>query len=412
MKRGLAALAALYGVTVLAWLVSRPEVPTTAASERLQLYGLLALAGLAATMAIATRARVLDRLFGGLDRAYGVHAWLGISSIGLVLLHLVSRRPGGQREAGELDLIDLGLPALVLFVVLGLVAMVGPRLRHEAWKAIHALMAVAYLIALVHYYGSSSYGAWGTAPISVWMNLVNAAGLACGLYSTVLYERVAFRSAFEVTGTRAVGQGNLEVTGRPTGRPARFRAGQFAFVTFPDLRWPSHPFTISSAPGDASIQFTIRALGDHTAALPSRITPGARLAVSSPHGAFDFTTGTHHQIWVAAGIGITPFRSFLRAGVPPEFSVDLFYAYHGESGAYLDELAAAPGHVQVHLVDSARGDRLTAAAVARTVRWTTPGDLYFCGPSRMRRSLASGLRAERLPVARLRYERFVFGRRG
>ncbi|MEG3070146.1 MAG: hypothetical protein RQM92_04285 [Candidatus Syntrophopropionicum ammoniitolerans] len=60
---------------------------------------------------------------------------------------------------------------------------------------------------------------------------------------------------------------------------------------------------------------------------------GDRFAVTRPSGMFDYTRGSRHQIWIAGGIGITPFRSFIQAGVPEEFSVDLFYAYNNAAEA-------------------------------------------------------------------------------
>ncbi|WP_279232061.1 hypothetical protein [Clostridium sp. HBUAS56017] len=38
-------------------------------------------------------------------------------------------------------------------------------------------------------------------------------------------------------------------------------------------------------------------------------------------------------------MGVTPFRSFIQAGIPKEYSVDFFYAYNNDKeGAYIDEL--------------------------------------------------------------------------
>jgi hypothetical protein len=36
----------------------------------------------------------------------------------------------------------------------------------------------------------------------------------------------------------------------------------------------------------------------------------------------------------------TPFRSFYGANIPEGFSIDFFYAYSGDDGAYLEELRA------------------------------------------------------------------------
>ncbi|MCL2316497.1 MAG: hypothetical protein FWC46_05355, partial [Actinomycetia bacterium] len=77
MIRGIGAIVALAAVTVLTWsqATSMGNMP----EQRLvsQLVGAVALTGFAAEFFLATRHRVLDTLFGGLDKAYVVHKWLG-----------------------------------------------------------------------------------------------------------------------------------------------------------------------------------------------------------------------------------------------------------------------------------------------------------------------------------------------
>ncbi|WP_341480426.1 hypothetical protein [Clostridium cibarium] len=66
---------------------------------------------------------------------------------------------------------------------------------------------------------------------------------------------------------------------------------------------------------------------------------GDEFVVTGPHGKFDYKKGVKNQIWIAGGIGVTPFRSFIQAGIPKEYSVDFFYAYNNDKeGAYIDEL--------------------------------------------------------------------------
>ena len=416
MRRGVIAASAVGAVTVLTWLVSRPVDDVSGMGQVSQLFGMVALAGFACVMAISTRHRLVDAAFGGLDKAYVAHKWLAITSISLVVVHLVTRdggqmaSHGGGRMRGGPGAADLGVPSLLLFVVLAVIALVARQIRYEVWKAVHMLMAIPYAIGLVHYYGSSSYDPWGLTPVSVWLDLVNLVGVASVVYSVVAYEQLAFRHRYTVTGLRTAGHGNLEITGRPVGRGITWRAGQFAFVKFPGHRFGSHPFTISSGPADHDIQFTIRALGDHTSALPATLRLGDTMTVSAASGRFDYTTGGRRQVWIAAGIGITPFRAFLRAGVPGDYSIDLFYSYAAGHGAYLDELAAVPPHIRLHPIDTTHDGRLTADRIAQTVQATQPVDVYFCGPAPMREALRAGLAASGLPVTQFHAEEFGFAR--
>jgi hypothetical protein len=61
-------------------------------------------------------------------------------------------------------------------------------------------------------------------------------------------------------------------------------------------------------PNDPRITFITKALGDHTRTLHERLKAvGMPVTVEGPYGCFDFDDEKPRQIWVGAGIGITPF---------------------------------------------------------------------------------------------------------
>ncbi|MFZ8991027.1 MAG: SUMF1/EgtB/PvdO family nonheme iron enzyme, partial [Pseudohongiellaceae bacterium] len=76
----------------------------------------------------------------------------------------------------------------------------------------------------------------------------------------------------------------------------------------------SHPFTISSAPAEDVLRLTIKASGDFTRALHQTLKAGDGAIVMGAYGMFDYKTGRPDQIWIAGGIGLTPFLAFIRDG--------------------------------------------------------------------------------------------------
>ena len=67
----------------------------------------------------------------------------------------------------------------------------------------------------------------------------------------------------------------------------KFLAGQFCFICVPSLaRTQYHPYTISSAPHDTTVDFHIRALGDWTDKLLTwaKTTPQAEIRIDGPLG--------------------------------------------------------------------------------------------------------------------------------
>lgn len=98
-------------------------------------------------------------------------------------------------------------------------------------------------------------------------------------------------------------------------RPETFayRAGDYAFLCVPQLsRLQWHPFSLINAPNDTgSLAFRIRRRGAWTQAV-ARLQPGTQVLVDGPFASPCrelYTCRT--AIIVAAGIGITPFASYL-----------------------------------------------------------------------------------------------------
>ena len=194
-----------------------------------------------------------------------------------------------------------------------------------------------------------------------------------------------------------------------------FAPGQFAMLFLKALDgWHRHPFTITTSPGDEDLRFAIKALGDGTAQLPDAIQPGIPAVIGGPFGRFSHAKGTTRQLWVAGGIGVTPFLSWLRAldQRPPRGRVDFFYSSPDPDMPYADEiseLAARCNLVEVHFFDSRRG-HLTAEQILAEAGGTTapPGQVsvFLCGPAGMIRTLHSGFRRLGVPSRHIYREYF------
>ena len=419
IKPAIVFVPAVFALTVVSWAITPPTPGFVGGRQIAELVGALALTGFALVFVISTRVRLLDWCFDGLDKAYVAHKWLGIGSVGLAAVHvflIATTRGGhghGHMHGQAMPTAQLGAPSLLLFVVLVLTALIARRLRFEVWKTIHKFLAVPYAIGLVHYYGASSYGALGASPFSLWMDALTVVGVVSAVYSLCVYELASFRHRYVVTAVRPVAQGVAEITATPTRGAVDIRPGQFVFVKGRADKGvlPSHPFTVSNGSGNP-MQLTVKNLGDHTGAWASAVKPGDQLAIAGPHGHFDYRRGGPHQVWIAGGIGITPFRGFYQAGLQDGFDVDLFYAFHGpDEACYLDELTSIAGNsLRVHLVDDTRQGFLTARMIADAIPAKTTVDVFFCGPVAMRDALDDELAASKLDVRSFRFEEFEFGR--
>ena len=190
------------------------------------------------------------------------------------------------------------------------------------------------------------------------------------------------------------------------------KEGQFAFVTF-DRREGHHPFTLSSSwKDDARLTFHIKQLGDYTRTLSHTLHIGDSVIVEGPYGKFDFAADLGPQIWIAGGIGITPFLSRLEAlaHAPRQAPqpITLFYSARDSDHALIERVRslAQQAGVPMHLSLSGKNPALTAQAVCHNVPDFLQYTVWFCGGSDFGQAIKRGLSKEGLPGRQFHQELF------
>ncbi|MBL4931662.1 ferric reductase-like transmembrane domain-containing protein [Clostridium paridis] len=407
-------------ITYISWAFIRPTRDIPAITQYSQLIAAIVMVFFCLVNFISTRHKFAEYMFNGLDKSYLYHKYLSIFSLILILIHNETIDIGKklQRTSGIRMPKDpyamYGSFSLYLFVALILIALLAKRLNYERWKVIHKFMIIPYSLGIYHYYGSSNYPTFSLDFFSIWMNLLNFIGIISAVYSIFIYEKKSFKYKYKVKSLRTVAIGTLEITGSALGKDLEYKPGQFAFlkVLNGESNFTSHPFTLSEAHKKGELQFTIKALGDHTKRLIETLKVGDKFSVSGPYGKFDFKRGANNQIWIAGGIGITPFRSFAQADVPKDFSIDFFYAYNSEDDApyveELQELTSTLNNVRLHLFNSKEKGFLTVKEISELITINAPIDVYFCGPKPMREGLMKQFKNSSINVSNFHYEHFQF----
>ncbi|VVE62121.1 ferric reductase [Pandoraea captiosa] len=196
-----------------------------------------------------------------------------------------------------------------------------------------------------------------------------------------------------------VPESTLEVDERWQGH----RPGQFAFLTS-NPKEGAHPYTIASAwnPKDRLLTFITKALGDHTSSLPDRLRVGDRVKVEGPYGCFTFDDGRPRQIWIGAGIGITPFiarmKYLAQVGESGGKIIDLFHPTADLEPAAIDKLRAdahAAG-VRLHLFVDRIDGRLSGERLRELMPEWKQASVWFCGPVAFAHALRADLTAHGL----------------
>ncbi len=417
-------LASFVAIVVLGWgeaMLSPDHLSAGAGlwalrQEGLYLTGLLSISLMSLVMVLATRPVWLERPLGGMDRIYRLHKWSGILAVAFAALHwlvemsddllkaLVGRagRIKGDASAFAEPMRDLGeaLGEWAIYLLLGLLALtLWKRFSYRLWRPLHRAMPVLYLVLVFHSVVLAPADYW-SRPIGLLLALLFAAGSIASVQSLTGRIGRKRRVRGRVVAVRSPGADIIEVSCHLDGKWLGHRPGQFAFVTF-DAGEGAHPFTIASVDrGDRTVTFAIKALGDYTRSLARRLGEGSPVEVEGPYGRFELsrTNNRARQIWVAGGIGITPFIAWLESmqdESAAELSADLHYSVRDREAdpfvERLQSLCAALPKVRLHVHDQHSGP-LTADALTAGLNETNRAEVWFCGPRGFADSLREGLR--------------------
>jgi len=417
-------LASLIALVTLAWgwdvfVAGSPTggtLPWIVRQQGLNLSGLLSIAMMSLAMFLAARPAWLEGSFGGLDRMYRAHKWAGILAVGFAAAHwliemssdilktMIGRegRMPKEKYGGLLEVLrdlaeDMGEWAIYAVLAM-LVLTLWKRFPYRSWRFLHQAMPVLYLMLAFHAALLAPAAYWAQ-PVGILLALLLSAGAVGSVQALAGYIGRARQVSGSIVAVERPAADIAAVRCQLDDGWRGHRPGQFAFITFDSKEGP-HPFTIASADrGDRSIEFQIKALGDYTRGLASRLQSGQAVKIEGPYGRFDIARHDPQaqQIWIAAGIGVTPFLAWLESlqanpGDAP--AADLHYCTRDRTTdpfvARLESLCAPLSGIRLHVHGALQGEVLSASKVTAkdNVHRT---EVWFCGPQGLAENLRKGL---------------------
>ncbi len=123
------------------------------------------------------------------------------------------------------------------------------------------------------------------------------------------------------------------------------------------------------------------------------------VVVEGPYGRFDFRKGRKQQLWLAGGIGITPFLAWAESLTSTEpYTIHLVYCVTTPDEVIgldvLQDAKARTARFSIDVVISGRDGRLTAHRLKdRSPFPIKDTDMFYCGPSGLRAAMERDLAA-------------------
>lgn len=389
-----------------------------------QYTGIIAFSAMTFAMILATRPVWIEKRLGGLDKIYRLHKWLGIVAFSFSVVHwLVSSLPEWWSKLDRLIILDaisgatvssvepttfenlleaLESPALqvgeyafyltVLFLTMALLK----KIPYRIFAKTHIAMAIIYLVLVFHSFALMYINYW-TQPIGIIMVIMMIAGTVSSFI--VLFGQVGKKRKSEgsIQSINTYPDMNMFELIVKNDKWKGHNEGQFAFLKF-EKKEPHHPFTISSAWDEKTknISFTIKTLGDYTNTLANKLKIGDSVVLEGAYGDFTFNDKKESQIWIAGGVGITPFLARMeRLGqLNSNQKIDFFYSAMKLDSNFKNKLQQLSGraNINLHLFETSKSALISGDHIRNSVSDWKSTSVWFCGPSNMGKSIKKDLK--------------------
>ena len=410
-------------LTIIVWFVFAPENDGRPNFERQyagEIIGSINIVLMAFALFLSTRPKWAEPYFGGLAKMYITHRQLATAAFLLIFVHVLTVPISltGWKLGNYLAVISfIGIVSIVLISLAPRIPFLNKLTggTYDGWKNLKKYIGIFFILGFIH---SLTIGDPLDAFIAInWVQLFFILGAVSYLYTELFGRFFKKYVPYTVEAVKHPNASTTEVTMRPKQQPIKKqRAGQFLFVQFPgdQILKESHPFTISSAPHEDVLRVTIKASGDFTRYLFDHLKPGMDAVIEGAHGMFDYKPGGQKQIWIAGGIGLTPFLSFVR-DIKGNLTHDvhLFYTVrHPDEALFVDEIlavAAKNQRLKVYIRYSATQGSLTVEEIARHVAGNLLAyHIYMCGPLPMIQAFEKRFQEMGVPSNHIHYEEFNF----
>lgn len=381
---------------------------------------------------ISARFAFINKLFGGLDKAYEVHkatATLGFA-FGLIhfLMYFSNKMfikfgflPEPAHSTNPLTgtavypFYKAGYaflePAFIILIIIVAIALIR-KIPYHIFKYTHKIIPVLYLQIALHAFTVPFRGGW-----------VDTIG-GYILQGMIIFGTIgAVFSLFNLTGIRHRYNGSLIFKEKVSSDIIHlkvkldsidnfnFNAGEFVFLKFAHNIEP-HPFSVAGFnKADKELEFYIKECGDFTSKLYDKLAESSKVVVEGPYGEFIFNDNMTTQVWVAGGIGITPFLAKLQtlADNKSNTTINLIYSKIGDTpfDNMLKNLCDK-ANVTLHVVDTQKDGLLTYDKIKAFAPNITSSSIWFCGPVGFRQAVFNGIKSDNINATLFHFDNFSF----
>lgn len=384
--------------------------------------GFLALISLALLIFSGDTARFTDKYFG-LDRIIKFQRKFSLFNLFFLIFHPIFFIVSGESFADYfipnflILPLALGTIAFYIFMIVMLCSYFYKKISYTAWQYIHVLTYILFFLSVSHAFlwGSSSDN---PIAISLYIFLLLIIAIGC-IYRLQYKIKEARYGKAIVTNIKWETDDVFSLFLKPK-VPINFKAGQFCFLRLDGKKlYARHPFTIASSPIEKELLFSIKNTGRFTSAI-SKLSIGDEINIDGPFGRFVERNKFNNFVFIAGGIGITPFRSLIKDFFNKKKKGKIALLYFAKTEKDLvfysefENLKGDSFEVNYILSDSKKEDErfmggYISIELVREISNSMDSPIfYICGPRGLKDNAKNILRKMKIPNSRIVIEDFFW----
>ncbi len=391
----------------------------TATTSIGQIFGLVGMTLFSINLILAGRFKFLDKYFNGLDKVYINHSKIGSLAFSLILFHpiflVVKYLSVSVHEALLFFVPFLNMPItwgiislLLMITLLSLTLYI--NLKYHIWKISHKFMILAFFFAILHVLNISSDVSVSKL-LNYYILTLAFIGLVVSVHQAFFNKFLSSKFKYIIKNVNELNENVIDIEMEPLDKKMVFTSGQFAFFSFQSgkVSSESHPFTISSSNNENNLRITVKNLGDYTSILRN-LKSGDSVFIDGPYGNFSYNkVESKDQIWIAGGIGITPFLSMAKV-LGSEYNVDLYYSVKENKEAVylksLQEISQKAPNFKFNLWEAKENGYINGGIVAHRSNGLDSKDIFLCGPPSFMENLKNQFLSLGVNGNKIHYENF------
>ena len=411
------------GIAVIPlWFISYPQTtlkhnPSSFVVYLSQLLSLTGYVYFALSFLLSARSKWLEKYFGGLDKMLRSHHYMAIAAGILILLHplLLAFTWIGEDPQKALIYIfpfhrrlamNIGSYALIGMIAL-LAISIFKQIPYHIWRFTHKFFGLVFIATAFHVFMIDDL-VWNNPWLTAYLLLVTGLAIYSWIYKSVVLDYILMPYRYTVSNVTKLPNGYLDIELSAIGREVHFKAGQFFFIKYfaEDISRESHPFTVYSSPNESKIKILSKALGDYTHHLYRTLKVGTEAVLEGPYGGFNFDSGVREQVWIAGGVGITPFLS--RVQTASDISAELYYCVNTPGDAIGWEVFEEKANIHPNFTARIISADSEGFLCAYDIPQIKNKEIYICGPCALRSKIIKELQALKIPRSHIHFEDFDF----